>query len=166
MQQFADTILPLSHYITWHLELREALQSASTTTDRIAVIEHFICQNLKPVPIYLEVIAKAAELLRTCNERASITELCKELGMSERTFQRYFKQYIGVSPKAFAQVARFNSVTKLIEQTANPSWLEILDATGYFDAAHFANDFKRITGKTPSDYYKGKTHYEKFFNAQ
>lgn len=166
MAQFSNNILPLPNYIGWHRALRDNIKTAFTHMERISIIEQFIQNNLRPAPIYLDVITEAAEIIRKSNGKVSMNELSRTAGISERNLQRYFNSYIGVSPKAFAQIARFNAVTKLIEDTTAPCWQHILEETGYFDAAHFAKDFKRITGKTPSEYYHGKTAYEKFFNAQ
>jgi methylphosphotriester-DNA--protein-cysteine methyltransferase len=165
MKSFADNIQPLSHHVSWYGALKTALRAATETPDRIRILETFIWENLaSPSPLVLAV-EQAARLIRESNGSMSLEAVGRQSGFSERTMQRYFTEFIGVSPKTFARVARFNAVTKLLEQQNNMRWTDILNEAGYFDAAHFAHDFKRMTGQTPSSYYKGKTVYEKFFNG-
>ncbi|ULQ55489.1 helix-turn-helix domain-containing protein [Flavihumibacter rivuli] len=164
MTQFANSISYLKDYAVWHASLRRDLEKVDTNEDRISILEHYLQENLwMEATDSLTAIEEAARLIR--NEHATITlpRICKSIGMSDRSLQRYFTAYIGVNPKAFMRIARINAVTKLIEQDKPMSWQDILNETGYFDPAHFTKDFKSITGKTPSDYYKGKTDYEKFF---
>jgi methylphosphotriester-DNA--protein-cysteine methyltransferase len=162
MRNFADSIHPLEENISWYQPMRSALNKSSTPEERITILEQFIAENLSPATEVIKTIDTAATLIRNSNGAQSLEEIGRKIGMSERTMQRYFVQFIGVSPKVFARIARFNAVTKMIEQET-ASWNDILAEAGYFDFAHFAHDFKSITGQTPSAYYKGKTYYEKFF---
>ena len=164
MNGFANTICYLKEFAGWHSSMRNELERAGSPEERMAILEKYLMQNLfLEKSGSLETVEQAARLMRDSNAALSLTQLCKETGMSERSMQRYFMNYIGVSPKSFMRIARFNAVTKLIEQDKPVSWQDILAETGYFDPAHFTHDFKSITGKTPSEYYKGKTFYEKFF---
>jgi AraC-like DNA-binding protein len=163
MTAFADCILPLADHLTWYEELREQLHSALSAEERIRILETLIAKNLLPETLPLRSVAAAAALICNSNGSAALPKVAREVGMSERTMQRYFSEYVGVSPKTFARIARFNGVTRLMETEPSLNWQKILLEAGYFDAAHFAHDFKGITGKTPSEYYAGKTEYEAFF---
>jgi len=163
MHQFADHIRPLEAFLPWYQSLKAGLEGQSDSKERIQTLEHIIQQHLLVDAHLLGAVATAAELIRASNGSASLGDIGKQTGLSERSMQRYFLEYVGISPKAFARIARFNAVTKLIESDTPVSWQEVLMETGYFDGAHFNHDFKNITGQTPSEYYKGKTAYEKFF---
>lgn len=164
MDQFSNRIRALKDHIDWHDALRNDLESAEETSDHIAVLEKHVGEHLLVEESeLLKAIEQAADLIRQSNGSMPLAETCRKVGLSVRTLQRYFPEFVGVSPKAFARIARFNAVTRLIEQEKPLNWQEIWAETGYFDAAHFVNDFKAITGMTPSSYYKGKTYYERFF---
>lgn len=163
MYAFADRIQQLELFLTWYSSLKSALQGLTQTSDRIHVLETEFQKHFVEEAHPLNAVAAAAESIRNSNGTLSLAEIGKKSGLSERSMQRYFLEYIGISPKAFARIARFNAVTKMIESGTAFSWQEVLMETGYFDGAHFNHDFKRITGLTPSEYYKGKTTYEKFF---
>ncbi len=163
MTAFADSIHRMADHLPWYAELQEQLQTTSAVTDRIAVLEGLIKKNLLPETSHLRSISAAAALICNSNGGKALAQVAREVGMSERTMQRYFSGYVGVSPKTFARIARFNGVTKLMETEPSLNWQNILLEAGFFDAAHFAHDFKGIAGQTPSEYYKGKTEYEAFF---
>jgi transcriptional regulator GlxA family with amidase domain len=111
----------------------------------------------------LESVEQAARLMRDEHLSLSPGDIARMVGMSERNMQRYFLFYIGVSPKSFMRIARFNTVTKLLEQQNSVKWQDILMVSGYYDSAHFSREFKSITGRTPSEYYRSKAEYERFF---
>jgi AraC-like DNA-binding protein len=163
MRVFADNIQPLKAHVGWYKEMHDALGKTDTTQLRVSVLEAFIADNLLPMTSTIEAVEKAAQLIHDTNGATPLTKVTREIGLSERSMQRYFSEYIGVSPKAFARVARFNGVTRLMETEPSLNWHTILLEAGYSDAAHFANDFKTISGQTPTEYFKGKTDYEKFF---
>lgn len=164
MDAFSNRIRFLKDHIDWHPALRTDLEGIPGITERIAILEHHLSKHLlQDVSDLLQSIGQAAELIRASHGSMPLAETGRKAGLSVRTLQRYFPEFVGVSPKAFARIARFNAVTKLIEQEKPIHWQDIWAETGYFDAAHFVNDFKAITGITPSSYYKGKTYYERFF---
>lgn len=163
-QLFADTILQLQDHIQGHSQMRERFDGAATQDEQLEILEDFIVMQMKPNDApNLQQVAHAAERIRASNGTEPLPEVGRHSGLSERTMQRYFLEYIGVSPKAFARIARFNAVTKMMEENSTNDLQVILSEAGYFDAAHFTHDFKAITGQTPSAYYKGKSGYEKFF---
>lgn len=163
MTEFADRIHRLADHLPWYDVLKQKLQECQSVESRNQVLERLICENLLPETATLQAVASAAQLLRETNGSAPLPQVARQAGLSERSMQRYFATFVGVSPKTFARIARFNGVTRLMETEPSLNWQNILLEAGYFDAAHFANDFKAIAGLTPSAYYKGKTDYEAFF---
>ncbi|WP_165823755.1 helix-turn-helix domain-containing protein [Pseudochryseolinea flava] len=106
-----------------------------------------------------------------CDMRSPVTDLPRQVFMSQRNFERKFKYYTGFTPKAFTNLARLigtiNSLsvkTKKLSDTA----LE----HHYFDQSHFSNEFKRHTGFQPSVFAKSVDdqravweHFLKFFHT-
>jgi AraC-like DNA-binding protein len=163
MSRFADTICRMEDHLPWYGMLQQQLKSATTIAERIKVMETLIIDNKAKAVYTLEAVATAATLICNSNGSIPLARVEREAGLSERSLQRYFPEYVGISPKTFARIARFNGVTRLMESEPSLNWQHILLEAGYFDASHFAHDFKSITGQTPTAYYKGKTEYEAFF---
>ena len=71
-----------------------------------------------------------------------------------RTLEKEFIQHIGLSPKEFARVTRFNALFAEIKTDPSVSWSEIIDKYGYYDQSHFIRDFQHFTGQSPTDFLK------------
>lgn len=78
-----------------------------------------------------------------------IDALAQRVGSSVRQFERRFEHAIGLAPKAYARLARFQYA--LDEKLANPetTWIEVAHALSYYDQMHMIRDFKKITGFAP-----------------
>ena len=95
----------------------------------------------------------AAEIIRK-NKGIKIEELAKMLFISKRQLQREFKNKVGISPKHYYRITRINEVLRLLDGDRQMDLTSVAYACGYFDQAHFINDFKRITGVRPTIFVK------------
>ncbi|WP_327059399.1 AraC family transcriptional regulator [Lacibacter sediminis] len=84
--------------------------------------------------------------------RLKIEEITKKHFITERSLERQFKQHIGITPKEFIDIERFNFAFATFQRRTGSSLLDIVWECGYYDHAHLTNDFKRYTGKPPSDF--------------
>lgn len=80
-------------------------------------------------------------------QRASVRDVARDLGLSERQLRRSFRDAVGLAPKSFARLARFHRALDAARRGA--SWTRVAAATGYCDQAHLIDDFHAITGTTP-----------------
>lgn len=80
----------------------------------------------------------------------SIEALAKKHFMSERQLERQFKQQVGLPPKKFADLERFQKAFSMLHTRPKQSMEEIAWNCGYYDHAHMTNDFKRFTGQPPT----------------
>lgn len=69
--------------------------------------------------------------------------------MSERHLRRVFREAVGVSPKQFARLVRFERAVSAAHGDIRASWADIAAATGYYDQAHLIGEFHAISGVTP-----------------
>jgi AraC-like DNA-binding protein len=63
-----------------------------------------------------------------------------------------FREQIGVSPKVYARILRFQRAVQKMHAGADIRWAELALACGYYDQAHFANDFRDFSGISPTTY--------------
>lgn len=122
--------------------LLDQLAAAPTGNDAAAILERAITERYVAAPRSLALVA--AEKLAS----ARITEVADELGVSERHLRRVFREATGVSPKAFARLARFHRALAAA-RAGRHSWASIAAATGYYDQAHLIDEFRAIAGATP-----------------
>jgi AraC-like DNA-binding protein len=69
---------------------------------------------------------------------------------SYKTLTRLFHEVIGISPKEYVQIKRINQSLALFASTKDIKSQDLADQLGYYDSAHFINEFKKYTGKTPT----------------
>ena len=125
---------------------------APTLSRKISILETFLVQRLMHTQKdfrLLNLVEKVCGYICTRDARFSIGEIASGLGFSERYVQKVFRSWVGLTPKSFHAVHRFNRSLDLI-QTSNHSLTEIAYACGYYDQAHFIKEFRNFTGMAPS----------------
>ena len=84
-------------------------------------------------------------------------QLSEEIGYSQKHFIDLFRQQVGVTPKQYLKIMRFQKAICAIERERFIPWNRISLESGYYDQAHFIHDFKHFSGFTPNEYLKRKT---------
>ena len=122
-------------------ELTPMLPDAPTLEDKIRLAEAALLRRLRADRADSNLLNAVYFMLKT-GGRAKIPELCGYAGISERQLERLFSYHMGVSPKAFSSLVRY----QLLWQDIIAGRFRALDAVekfGYFDQAHMLHDFRR-----------------------
>jgi len=106
----------------------------------------------------LSYVNHAAEIIRT-TKGIRIEDLPNRVFISQRQLEREFKYKIGISPKHYLRITRINEVIRLLSENHAIDLTSVAYHCGYFDQAHFINDFKKITGSKPSIFIKDRGNY-------
>lgn len=141
--------------------LRDALRQAAPPDEAHAVAplvtagEEFLRSfEADPDPVVDTVRELTHRLLSDPTVRR-VTDVCDN-GLEQRTLQRLFRSYVGVTPRWVLQRGRLHlaaeRVTDHAETGAGPAWAELAVDLGYADQAHFIRDFRRVFGQTPVAY--------------
>lgn len=123
--------------------LEEELAAAASTAKRLDLVSVLLLkmvEDRKPHPR----VRAAATMLAGGRE---IDESAHVLGVSGRHFRRLFQAEVGVSPKTFQRVMRFQHALGC--RSRIPSWSEVAAECGYSDQAHLIREFREFTGLTP-----------------
>jgi AraC-like DNA-binding protein len=87
----------------------------------------------------------------------TVSGILGQTGYSAKRFTQKFRCTVGLTPKVFARVRRFQSALRTIAMDNAPDWTGIALGCGYFDQAHFIHDFRAFSGMSPSTYVAKKT---------
>ena len=130
------------------LELEDALAGAACVEDIAATLDRFFLQRLDP-GAGDPVVDGTVRGIRAARGMLSIARLSESLGLDERTVERRFTDFIGMTPKKYSRIVRFkHSYHALLTRgAAAPRDGEYLD--GYYDQSHFIREFRYFTGTTP-----------------
>jgi AraC-like DNA-binding protein len=90
------------------------------------------------------------------NGKISQTELVEKSGIGVRHFRRKFKEIIGVPPKYYCKVIQMNTVFELLKTSNLEEIYRLALDCGYYDQAHFINDFKQMIGSSPTNFLNGE----------
>jgi AraC-like DNA-binding protein len=141
--------------------LREQLCEASTAEERFRLLEKALMEHLfRPLENHYAV---AAALERFgANADLSVREITKSVGLSQRRFAQLFKREVGMTPKLYGRVQRFQRARGMIHRRANDlDWSGFAFECGYFDQSHLIREFVEFSGITPAAYLR---HYNRFID--
>jgi AraC-like DNA-binding protein len=96
------------------------------------------------------------EFGRTSHAR-SVAEVTECVGLSARRFIELFRNQVGLAPKVFCRIRRFQKVLRTVEKQGDVDWTAVALSCGYFDQAHFIHDFRAFSGINPSTYLRQRT---------
>lgn len=130
-------------------ELRCRLGEAESFTERIRVADHYLLARA-PHSSHGGVTAAARELQHH-RGRLRISGLAEMAGLSLRQFERRFISEVGMSPKLYARVARFEAALEIKVRAPGLRWIDIAHDLGYHDQMHMVHDFRQFSESTPSD---------------
>jgi AraC-like DNA-binding protein len=85
-----------------------------------------------------------------------VGDVVQGIGLSLRRFGELFGSEVGLPPKAFCRIRRFNEVLRRVERCIDVDWADVAASCGYFDQAHFNHDFRAFAGLTPSAYLRDR----------
>jgi len=132
--------------------LREQLLNAPTPAEKFERTERYFLERLKKnIPIHPAIGFSVPHILGNL-QQLSIDYLSRKSGYSHKHLISLFDKYVGVSPKDFVRVMRFQKVVSDIGNRREVDWQRVVYECGYYDQAHFIKDFKGFSGFSPRDY--------------
>jgi AraC-like DNA-binding protein len=141
--------------------LREQLLEAKTPEAKFAAFEGALLKRMTAAsdPPHPAVRFAVGNFRRAPNR--AISTVTDQIGLSERRFIQLFAQQVGLTPKLYCRVQRFQRVLRHIARCNDCiDWTEIALTCGYFDQAHFIHDFRAFSGINPSSYVTNKTQFQ------
>lgn len=124
-------MLQIIIYYLEHVEIEEIEISETKSTEILSIVINYINNNL--------------------SKNININVLAELVYLHPNYFIRYFKKYIGNSPKKYINKLRIEKAKKLLI-VSKLSVTEISKEVGYTDSCYFSKYFKKITGFTPSEF--------------
>jgi AraC-like DNA-binding protein len=140
-------------------DLREQLQMARTPATMVCILERFLLAHAAWEQAPHPAVLFALSSFHAGHGRNSIAEVTAQLGLSPKRFIQLFEEAVGLTPKLYCRVLRFQNVLGLIEEGQRVSWTDLALSCGYFDQAHFIHDFQGFSGLSPQAYLAQRSPY-------
>jgi AraC-like DNA-binding protein len=149
--EVAGRVLKLSDCLGPDVEpLRETLREARDLECRLALLARYAERRFARSCVVSNAVRGSIDELRRRPE-ARIRDLVEESGWSHRHFIGRFRGEIGLAPKAFARVVRFERAVAGIQAARRIHWATLALDSGYADQSHMVNEFRDLAGTTPTD---------------
>ena len=157
MNEMADRVLDAD--LLWGDDfafLRERLMESGEIGPRFETVENFLLSNFQSRLVINPCIEYAlAEIIRQ-PDQINLARMNQTIGYSQKHFIGMFKRQVGIAPKAYLRIIRFQKAISEIEECKEVNWTIISQDCGFYDQAHFINDFKFFSGFTPNEYVRRK----------
>jgi AraC-like DNA-binding protein len=133
-------------------ELYHQLAACPSFPARVAVMETFLLALAARVPArQVDLAYDAAARIFEANGAVRLRDFAEEYGLSIRQLERRLIRAIGIPPKTYARVARFQTALDRKLMTPYLSWMSIAHDLGYHDQMHMVHDFHELAGAAPSE---------------
>jgi AraC-like DNA-binding protein len=137
---------------TGSAELRERLLQAEAASDRLVILADALLQRASGPLVRRPAVSYALKAFRGGVPAGTVRDVSEQVGLSSRRFIQVFSQEVGLTPKLFSRVQRFQRALRIIRKHAEVDWAEVAAASGYFDQSHLIHEFREFTGLSPNAY--------------
>jgi AraC-like DNA-binding protein len=137
--------------------LRERLLAVDSPEEKLRALECFLLEQLtKPLERH-PAVGFALDRFLGGGRPPAVSRVVEQVGFSQRRFIELFSDQVGLTPKLFCRVSRFQKVVQSAHAHSDINLATVALDCGYYDQAHFTHDFQSFAGITPSEYLARKS---------
>lgn len=145
-------------------QLEDEMLKAKTTIEKVTIMERFLMKKLCLKKEYeYKRMTHGIDIINRSKGIIKIKELASELCLSRRQFERTFLSSIGLSPKQFLKIVRFQNAIQNKKEHSNTSLTRLAVNCGYYDQSHMIEDFQYFSGLSPKKYFRDCEPYSDYF---
>lgn len=148
-KEFRNLNIPLDDLVS--NSILEQLSDAKSSYEIVETLSDFLQTQI--LQSY-SVSQNAKWALNLLQGGKSLKEVQEEMKISERSLERLANQYIGMNPKMYSRIMRFQNSLNLLKTAHFDSILDLALENEYFDQSHFNREFKEFAGITPSLFHQ------------
>ncbi|HCQ89929.1 MAG TPA: hypothetical protein DIU45_09525 [Clostridium sp.] len=154
--EFLDKTIPLKYF--WGdilLKINNELSKKIFIYDKIELIEAYIKSLLiNKMDLKLDpIVQNSLNYIYDAKGQVSVNEIANNLNISSKSLFRKYNNWIGISPKLFCRIVRFQNTLKDITSLKEMPLCELALENGYYDQPHFIKEFKEFYGNCPSELF-------------
>ena len=131
-------------------DVHARLLETSARHERFALLEDLVRARVGAQFRVRPFIRWAAAQIERTHGAVRILDLCQELGVSRKHLNEWFRRQVGLPPKQYAGVARFQQLVARLARPPAPEWSELAQSCGYYDQAHLVHDCQAFAGMAPT----------------
>lgn len=133
--------------------VNEQLFFAKNYTEMVGIVECFLIEFIKKRKQKQHPVDEISKGMIQEHNKYSLDKFLKAACLSHRQFDRKFKERIGLAPKQFLQLSRFDKAFRMKNRFPQMDWLSVAVYCGFYDYQHLVKDYKEFTGCTPAQFF-------------
>lgn len=170
--------MPVSEFCDWKvtadeagdrelLELEDRLLYEADDRNCIRLVEQFLLRRLNPLKSYnLERMRSVVSTIDREKGEIRVSDLASSVFLSTKQFQRVFTGHIGISPKDFLRIVRFQHALYMLQSVPGMTFSRLACECGFYDQPHLISEFKIFSGYTPKEYLSLCAPYSDYFSTE
>ena len=135
--------------------LRSRLQGAAGAGEKLRILASLLVERVDERCGLHSGVRQALKQFEVAPHGTSVLDVAQEIGLSRRRFAQLFREQVGMTPKLYCRVLRFQKVVQQIRRGDEVNWAQVAADGGYCDQAHMAHEFREFSGITPGRYAGG-----------
>lgn len=137
------------------VRLSEQMLYAFHLPAQLTVLSAYLGEERRRNEKHIDTLTQyALDLILRSGGGITLKELQQKVNLSERSFERKFNQYVGITPKLFVKVCRFQSSLNQLQSNRYDKLSDIAYDNGYADQSHFIRAFKEFAGYAPYEFQR------------
>jgi AraC-like DNA-binding protein len=141
-------------------ELRDRLLEARTPEARFRILEQSLLAQVNLAWERHPAVTYALRHFQAVPHDQTIAVVAERTGFSAKWLIEVFRAQVGLTPKVYCRLRRFQTALKLIGQKQQPDWAGLALTCGYYDQAHFNRDFRAFSGLSPTTYLASRGEHQ------
>lgn len=147
-----NTSLPLGQLFSEASQIEKEVLDCAAEANMVEVASRFLTIHMPPQDPNVDTVRRLMDLIDKDREITRIEHLTARCGVSERNLQRLFRNYVGAPARWVIKRYRIYEALEHFDTGQRTSWARLAQDLGYYDQAHFINDFRQLVGCSPSEY--------------
>jgi AraC-like DNA-binding protein len=144
-------------------QMLDQLREARVADARLRIVETALIERMQRfgkqhLPIHPGV-RYALQAFGNAPDIRTVADVSREIGWSRRWFTHAFAEHVGMTPKRYCRLLRFQHVVRQIASQESVDWAELALAGGFCDQAHLVHDFRAFAGLSPGAFLTSERPY-------
>lgn len=133
-------------------DLRQRLLESPTPTERFGILECFLLKRLRNAQCQSRMLPFLLQGIQLADENLNLKKSAERIAITQKHLISLFNGLVGLTPKRFQRISRFQKVIRRLEQGGRVNWPLLALEFGYYDQAHFIKEFQEFAGMSPTCY--------------
>lgn len=151
MSELTRRIVPLGDVAVGDARLSERLGELDDWDARFDLLERVFCRRLAEADDGNRIIDWAVARIEAAAGAVDMAGLARELGYSQKHVIHLFHEHVGVPPKLYARIVRFDRIMRHLKTGGRGTWADLALRFGYYDQAHLVREVRQFTGVPPTE---------------